>query len=130
MDDVLATLESCRSRADAQLALLVGSDGLLIEVASTDDSGSPAARTGPKVDRALAAAEATDLWAAVGRMHDAGIGAQDLTYVTVGDDEGGVHLKRLRDGAFVMLVAVEVERSAEARSALALAAPEFEEALA
>lgn len=127
VDDIVTTLEACRSRIEARLAMLVGADGLVIDEAR---AGGAEPGSAGELDLPLVAAEATDLWAVAARLHAAGIGTTPPNELTLGDANDRVVLRRLGGGAFAMLVGVSIDRSDDARAALVEAVPRLEEALA
>lgn len=127
MDTLHELLESCRREADAEVALLVGADGLVIEQAGPAEGG---ARRAPALDASLAGAEATDLLRVADRiLRDAlALGASHEAWC--GNDESAVHLVRLGEGVFVLSLLAGEADPARARGAVAQVAGRLRAVLA
>lgn len=111
MDDLAALLETCRLHTGATAAALVGRDGLVIERAGAGDTVGGA-------DLALGAAEATDLFGVADRLLMDAFAAGEALECRLSSRDTALHLARLREGAFVLLVLPAGSDPTEARAAL------------
>ncbi|MDZ7801366.1 MAG: hypothetical protein U5K81_11315 [Trueperaceae bacterium] len=123
MDTVRDLLETCRRDADADVALLVGADGLVIEQAGPE-------RGGADTDLPLAAAEATDLLRVADRILRDAVAAGTAHEAWCAAGATSVHLARLDEGAFVLSVSGGPADPARARGAVAQVADRLRAVLA
>lgn len=136
MDDLAALLERCRRDAGATLAALVGRDGLLIERAGHTGSEGADGRTDSapaappnEPDLPLAGAEATDLFTVADRLLMDALAAGGAREAWLVGDDWAVHLSRLSEGAFMLLVVPADAEPLQARSAIDAVRGELEAGL-
>jgi predicted regulator of Ras-like GTPase activity (Roadblock/LC7/MglB family) len=127
VDEIQATLEACRDRARARVALLLGRDGLIIDAAR---GPAPQEGVAPDVDDELAAAEVAELLIVADRLFADALGLDAPNEVAGSAGDGAVRLRRLAGGDALMLVLPADADPSEARTALDAAVPRLDEVLA
>lgn len=127
MDTLHELLDSCRREARAEVALLVGADGLVIEQAGPGGDG---ARHASALDGSLAAAEATDLLRVADRILRDALALEATHEAWCANDESAVHLARLGEGIFVLSLLAGDADPVRARGAVAQVAGRLRAVLA